>query len=95
MAEGQNLFTQLLLILLSFNESVQKSLSCSCRGQNKFGEKRFIGIHNKLAIDSEMYSQTLRMEKNGVMMSMYNEMERSVVKSDREGNTMKLTSFRN
>lgn len=86
MAEGQNLFTQLLLILLSFNESVQKSLSCSCRGQNKFGEKRFIGIHDKLAIDSEMYSQTLRMEKNGVM---------SVVKSDGEGNTMKLTSFRN
>lgn len=95
MAEGQNLFTQLLLILLSFNESVQKSLSCSCRGQNKFGEKRFIGIHDKLAIDSEMYSQTLRMEKNGVMMSMYNEIERSVVKSDGEGNTMKLTSFRN
>lgn len=93
MAEGQNLFTQLLLILLSFNESVQKSLSCSCRGQNKFGEKRFIGIHDKLAIDSEMYSQTLRMEKNGVMMSMYN--ERGVVKSDGEGNTMKLTSFRN
>lgn len=95
MAEGQNLFTQLLLILLSFNESVQKSLSCSCRGQNKFGEKRFIGIHDKLAIDSEMYSQTLGMEKNGVMMSMYNEMERSVVKSDGEGYTMKLTSFRN
>lgn len=85
MADGQNLFTQLLLILLSFNESIQESLSCSCRGQNKFGEKRFIGIHDKLAIDSEMYSQTLQMKRNGVMMSMYNEMERGVVKSDKKG----------
>lgn len=85
MADGQNLFTQLLLILLSFNEFIQESLSCSCRGQNNFGEKRFIGIHDKLAIDSEMYSQTLQMKRNGVMMSMYNEMERGVVKSDKKG----------
>lgn len=85
MADGQNLFTQLLLILLSFNEFIQESLSCSCQGQNKFGEKRFIGIHDKLAIDSEMYSQTLQMKRNGVMMSMYNEMERGVVKSDKKG----------